>query len=185
MSSNARVSWAAVADAAVVAYQVFRADTQQGQYWLLATVSSDVTGPNFDANLQRFFYDDPAGTLDLYYKVVAVDGVGVARAESAPFQPSAVQDTSLANRVRVDHNYGGQDALQAEAPGGSPIAQCEIRVWREPDYLLNASSTPYAMLLTRDDGRWETPVYLPPGMNYVVQFFKPSGYGPRSVTITV
>lgn len=185
MSSNARVYWRPLGDANAAAYQVFRGDAQAGPFWMLASVAADTTGPNYDVASGRYFYDDPDGALDLYYKVVVIDAAGATLAESPVFQPSAVVEGSLASRVRVDHNYGGTDALKAEAPGGTPIPQCEIRVYREPDYLAGRTSTPYALLLTRDDGRWATPVYLPPGMNYVVQFFKPSGYGPLAVTITV
>jgi hypothetical protein len=183
--SSVRVFWRKAGDPAIANYQIFRAESQQGPFWLLATIPADVTGANFDSNLDRFFYDDSAGALDAFYQVNALNAFTQVIAQSAPFTPSAIQDTALANRARVDHDYGGVDALRYLAPGGTPIPQAEIRIYLQPDYAQGRTTTPYAILMTRDDGRWVTPAYLPVGANYVIQFFKPSGYGPDIITITV
>jgi hypothetical protein len=85
----------------------------------------------------------------------------------------------------VNQDYGGQDALRYLSPGGCAIPQAEIRIFLQADYMMGNTNTAYAVLMTKDDGRWATPVFLPPGTNYVVQFYKPSAYGPDIATITV
>ncbi len=183
--ATVRISWGAVAASDISRYDVYRADVLNGPYWFVAQITAEKSDANWTQSLAQYFYVDPTGTVTNYYTITAYSSTGNILAKSDPFQPSLIKATALTGRTRVDHDYLGVDSLRYLAPGGTPIAQAEIRIYQEPDYLQGRRDTPYAILMTNDEGRWQTSVYLPVGMNYVVQFFKPSGYGPNTVTITV
>ncbi len=184
MSAYIRLYWTPVNDNTIVYYQIYRSDTLQGPYWLLATVNNDKIGENWDSVRAQFFYDDSTGANDLFYKIIGYNVASVIISQTSPFQPTYIQDSTLNNLVRVDEHYGMVDALRYIAPGGAPISQAAIRIYKNEDYQQGNRTTPFAILQTKNDGRWVSPVYLPLGI-YVIQFFKPSGYGPDIVTITV
>lgn len=83
----------------------------------------------------------------------------------------------------VNHNYDLTDNLRYMTPGGSPIANAQIRVYLQSDYNAGNLATPIATTTTKADGRWVNTVMVRPGFTYVVQFHKPNEYGPDIATI--
>lgn len=87
------------------------------------------------------------------------------------------------NTVKVDHNYGIEDALRYMTPGGSPIANAQVRVYYKSDYIAGRLSTPVGVTTTTNFGRWTAPILVLPGFTYTVQFFKPNEFGPDKAEI--
>jgi hypothetical protein len=182
--ASARLYWSA-APCTVADYRINRLPTVQGPVDLLAVVPAEEGGPAWDAAQGRFTWVDAEGDPEAFYRVDGYDAGGIQVAQSPLFQPSAASWMELEDRVRVDADYGGTDNLRFTEPGGAPIDQAEIRVFREVDYIQGLTATAVATSRTRVDGRWETPVFLPHGLTYVVWFYKAGSHGPSTATITV
>jgi hypothetical protein len=182
---NVRLSWPSIRDGDTAYYEVFRSENTQSPRSLLVVLQHQIPGPNWDLEQALFFYDDLDGHIDASYQIIAHSKSGTVSAESLAFQPTIINALSIQARARVDENFGGHNALRYLRPGGAPIGQAEIRIFQEPEYCRGKRDIPFAITQTRGDGGWLTPVYLPVGMNYVIQFFKPYTDGPNRVTITV
>lgn len=91
---------------------------------------------------------------------------------------------TFTNTVMVDHNYGLSDALRYMTPGGSPIADAQIRIYYKSDYDLHHLDAPVGISQTNAYGRWQLPILVIPGFDYVVQFFLPNQFGPDVANIT-
>ncbi len=89
------------------------------------------------------------------------------------------------NTVALDHNYELSDSLRYMSPGGTPIANAQIRVFLKSDYDARRFSAAVGKTTTKSDGRWQNPILLTPGYTYIVQFTKPNEFGPDTTSVTV
>jgi len=87
------------------------------------------------------------------------------------------------NTVQLDENYGATDALRYMTPGGTPIADAQIRVYYKFDYDAGALNSPVGLSKTNAYGRWHNPVLVLPGYTYTIQFFKPNDFGPDTAEV--
>lgn len=156
-----------------------------GALMLLARVPAARTDANFEATTGRYFYDDVAGTPDTVYSVQGLGSRDSVLSETGVFQIARVQTADLVTRVKVDHNYGGIDALRVLTLSGAPIPDTVIRAYTKPDF--DAGRTDLALLVgsTDFDGRWLAPFFLTPGMTYVLVFENYGLYGPNKFEIIV
>lgn len=88
------------------------------------------------------------------------------------------------NVVKINHDYPLTDDLRYMTPGGSPIANAQIRVYKKADYDAGFLLSPVGITLTDAAGRWSTSILVEPGFEYVIQFFKPNEFGPDIARIT-
>lgn len=123
-------------------------------------------------------YDDPGGTDDSVYRVYGDPGF-----DTGPFQPPVNRAADLQTRVRFDHDWGAADARRYTNAGGNGI-RVTIRVYREADWLAGRRTLALNVLDTSPDGRWPYPVFLEPGLNYVLHV-QGEGYGPLVQTVTL
>ena len=179
---NVRIWWDPVPGA--VRFVVAKAVSITGTYAVITEVNSLPLPETWDSDRAKFFFDDPEGTSDFFYRVDAYDAAGANVGASDPFQSQSVNVGTRSLKVRIDHDFGGADTLKTISPGGSPVTQCEVRVFRQVDWQAGRRSTPVGMTLTDNEGRWMAPVFVDGGQSYVVHFFKASGYGPDTVTVT-
>lgn len=93
---------------------------------------------------------------------------GSATPEISPF----------ASTVKLTQDYSLSGNLRYMTPGGSPIANAQIRVYQKADYDAGRFDAPIGITLTDTSGGWVTPIFVPPGYSYVIQFFKAFEYGP-------
>lgn len=165
-------------------YDVLSAATNEAELTLATTFQDDREGSNWYAPKKQFFYDDSAGTDRTVYRVKGYDALGLVF-DTGVYQPDHSYAAVLATRVRVDHNYGGANALQPVTPSGAPIPQTVVRIYKKPDY--DAGRTELALLVTETDsaGRWVIPFWLEPGMTYTLVFEKVGSYGPAKAEITL
>jgi hypothetical protein len=182
--AGVRIYWEAPIDPDVTRFQVF-AGVNASSLVFQTEIDAVKPGPNWMEARQRFFYDDPTGTTDSYYQVLSLTGAGIQVQDTGIFQPSSRVGADLSTRVSINHNYGGQDALRFVTESGVGIPDATIRIFREADYAANQTTTPIVVARTLGDGRWDRPVYLEPGFNYVLTFEKPSAFTASPVTITV
>lgn len=86
----------------------------------------------------------------------------------------------------VNQDYGGIDALAAQAPAGNRLDGVTIRAYRQSDYQAGNYTEAYVVGTTTTDvnGSWVNPLMLDPG-TYVLVFYLQGQYGPNTVTITV
>lgn len=91
---------------------------------------------------------------------------------------------TFSNTVKLDHNYMLSDDMRYMSPGGSPIADAQIRVYYKSDYDAGKLSAPVGITMTGPDGRWLTGLLVISGYSYVVRFEKPNCFGPDQRTVT-
>ncbi len=82
------------------------------------------------------------------------------------------------NTVKVDHDFPLADDLRYMTPGGSPIADAQVRVYYKSDYAAGLLDKPIGRTTTNAYGRWAQAILVPPGFNYVVRMEKPTEFGP-------
>lgn len=178
-----RVWWSRV-DGDVLRYDLQKTD-EDGRWWLVAQITPDIPGDNWDTGREQFFFDDTNGETENFYRVTAISVNGTTLAESDVFQVISSPTNQISSRVRVDHDFPTADAMRYLSPGSIPIPQASVLVFTEPDWNQGRRNNAVARTQTTADGRWAAPVYLPTGLNYVVYFVKESAYGPDTTTITV
>lgn len=166
-------------------YEITVAATATSVWNAFGYIPHEVPGPNWQEPPGRFFFDDPSGTDTTVYRVKALGPSGEVLADSGPFQPEVATEALLKARAKVDHHYGGLDALQFVTDTGVPIPDAEIRIFKTPDFEAGRRDVPLYVVKTRIDGRWERPVYLDPGMSYTLLFDKPAAYVSQPVSIMV
>ena len=120
-------------------------------------------------------FSDPAYSIDV--------GGEPANADPDPL-PSAG-----AGCIRVDHDYGGADALAYLTASGNPIEGATVLAFDAEVYDAASPGRPHisqaaAGSTTTANGRWTYAMFLAPG-NYVLQFLKLGEYGPDTVDITL
>lgn len=182
-----RISTTLPKSGTVTLTEVYRANQSSGPFAILDVVSG--TPPRDDQG--RFIYEDYSGDVSKFYRVVFYDAAQVILADSGPFSPNTVGSPDLGLLKKLDHNVNPTDgtfladAMRYCGESGAGLADVPIRVYRAADF--DAFRTDLALAVTRTDdhGRWVAPVFVSPGMQYCVLFYKEGLYGPDVVRITL
>lgn len=184
-----RIRWLPATTPRVAAYQLLSSDAGPDAAFdpLTPLIANIQAGSNWDADEFVFFYDDVDAPFRLY-RLVAVDSSGTPF--ETPGQPpfGAGNDPVYApvpETFALDHNAGGEDQLRYVDPNGEPIAEATIRVYTKDDWDARAYSRVAGLVKTGADGRWLSPVFVPPGYTYVVQFQLPNVWGPDTIEVVV
>ena len=152
---------------------------------ILVRVVASKTPANWKADLKKYFVDDESGTRDSRYQVYALTSEDVVLGTSDIFRPMDAQGTQILTRIPIDHNYGGDDALQAVASGGAPISALTIYLYKKVDFDGGNKTLPVGITETDAQGRWKNPIYVDPGLDYVLVYEKKQAFGPTSLVLTV
>ena len=179
-----RISWDASPEADIASYEVQRSDLLPGPWVAIDNVPHVIPGPNWDPVAHQFFWEDTTGTLDKYYRLIAIDLAGNRSVPSDPFQPIPTAP-AIPNNVRVDQNYGGPGNLRYMTSGGQPVEAAVVRVFRKADFDLGRTDVALATTMTNAQGNWSSPVFLTAGFTYVLSFAKEGLYGPDKIEITL
>lgn len=171
--SGIRISWAP-SPVGIFQYQIYKGTTVDGPWLLLGIIPAGTT-----------FFDDVLGTVTTIYKVEGVTDVATVAYTTGPFQIPLVKGADLTARVKVDHNYEVPDNLRYVAPGGQGVPNATIRVYKQADWAASRIEAALFVTDTDNDGRWRSPVFLEPGLTYVIVFSKQNAFGPNPVEITV
>lgn len=83
---SVRITWSPNTEVDVLSYRVEKSVSAGGPWGLLASVPSQVPGPNWDPTDEVFFFYDPTGTEGSWFRLVAVDNVGQRSAPTTPFR---------------------------------------------------------------------------------------------------
>lgn len=158
----------------VYQYEVYKGTTVAGPWTLLGIVQSNI-----------LFFDDTLGVSTDIYKVNGVSDVGTIVYDTGPFQIPVVKGADLTARIKVDHNYLIPDNYRYVAPGGAGVPYAAIRIYKLADWQANLIEAALFVTQTDSEGRWQSPVFLEPGLSYVIVFSKENAFGPNTVTITV
>lgn len=186
MSVGIRVYWQPASDEDVAYYEVYSASSLDGPVLKRADIPHQVPGPNYQTKSARFFFDDTVGVAnETYYQIVPVAASGVALPDSGLFKPEGPMGGGTAMRVAVNHDYPAPDNLRFVTQAGVGIPDADIRIYFQADYESGQRDTPLYVVKTREDGRWDRPVLLEPGLSYVLLFVKTSAFASDPVTILV
>jgi len=100
--------------------------------------------------------------------------------------PVLASDLAGDGSVRVDHDYGGTNALTYVDSSNVGIDNATIRVYRRNDYDAGNLSSAYvvATSYTDVDGHWTVPMMLDPG-SYTLVCHKQGAFGPDARNLTV
>ena len=96
-----------------------------------------------------------------------------------------INTTPDTTQVALHENYGGVDALRYTNSDSIAIVGATIRVFTSAQWTAQALDTPYGSTLTNGSGRWTSPIVVPKGDTYYIQFFLAGYYGPDLVTVVV
>lgn len=184
-----RIRWLPATTPRVAAYQLLYSDTGADAAFgpLTPLIANIQAGGNWDAGEGVFFYDDVDMPFRLY-RLVACDSSGTAfeTAGQAPF--SAGNDPVKApvpETFPLDHNTGGVDALRYVDPNGLPIADATVRVYTREHWDARHFSQVAGLVKTDAEGRWTSPIFVPPGTTYVIQVQYPGVWGPDFAEVIV
>lgn len=184
-----KITWLPNTEADIKEYDVRRAPDASGQpgTWAdLVTIAHDLQGANYDSASNRFFYNDPTGTLDHWYSIRAEDTDGNVSGWGNPFQPSeSTTPPPFPNTVALDEDYTVENALQATDPDGVPIEGAQIRVYKKADYDLKNFNAIIGVTRTDASGGWKNPVFVEAGFTYTIYFFKPNAFDPTTQEVVV
>ena len=92
---------------------------------------------------------------------------------------------AFTNTAKIDHNWELPDNLRYVTPGGSPIADAQIRVYYKSDYDAGQLAHPVGITETDAFGRWKNPILALPGYTYVVRMELVNQFGPDTVEVFV
>ncbi len=137
-------------------------------------------------NLTFLPTDTAALALQLYYYQVQValpDGAVL------PVIPWDLLDLNLGgsatptpptfdNTVKITADYPLAGDMQYMTPGGSPIVNAQVRVYKKSDYDAGNLSAPVGITTTGADGKWLQPILVLPGYTYVARLEKAYEFGP-------
>ncbi len=173
-----KLTWAPNTDIAIASYDIEWSTGFVGPWTFLVNIPHNLSGPNYDTIMNVFFYIDSTLDVTRYYRITAIDTHSLRSTPTAPFQ-------AIVPRAKIDHNFGGTDALTYLAPNGSAIQSAVIRIFLKTEY--DAGNTGTALAVTETDaaGHWVSPVFVPAGFDYMLVFAKENTFGPDAVHITV
>lgn len=121
-------------------------------------------------------------TIDTYE---ATQNIPAANSYHVFLVAGETRESVAATQVALSHNTGGPDTLSYVAPNGAPIAGATVRVYTNADWQAQALQNPLGVTVTDANGRWTSPVFVPAGNTYVIQYQLPSVYGPDTTSVTV
>ena len=183
------VTWLPNIETDMASYDLQRAPDDAGVpgVWVdLVNIPHNLSGPNYDPQSNRFFYDDTTGTLTHWYRIRAVDTAANKSPYGNPFQPSeSVQPPPFANTTALNEDYDTPNALQYTDPDGNPVKDAQIRVYKKLDYDLENFGAALGVAKTEDEGNWSNPITVEAGFTYTIQFFKPGELGPDAIEVIV
>ncbi len=152
---------------------------------LLATVPHVVPGPYWEAVARRFSFEDPSGTDSTRYRVRALGPQSVLYGDTGPFQSSAATGARMATRVKVDADFGGVNELQLVTPEGQPIPDADVRFFLATEWDANRRDVAQYVVQTNAQGRMKSPVWLEPGLQYVLIFERTGAPGYRAEPVRI
>jgi hypothetical protein len=82
------------------------------------------------------------------------------------------------NTVKITADYPLAGDMQYMTPGGSPIENAQVRVYKKSDYDAGNLSSPIGITQTGPDGKWRQPILVLPGYTYVARLEKAFEFGP-------
>jgi hypothetical protein len=184
MANGIRIYWVAAEAEDVYRYEIYRA-TSGGTPASYDYVLHASPGPNWTTKLSKFYYDDTDGETTYVYQVIGLTEGDVQVSDTGRFQPFPTAGASLQTRVLIDHDYGSADALKVVATGGAPVGDAEIRIYKATEYDAGRRTTWVSSSTTNALGQWAVPIYLEPGLDYVIVVEKPQAYQATVTRITV
>ena len=176
------IDWLPNPETDVTSYIIQKASASAGPWATLATIANVRSGVHYDSVNGTFQYIDAPGTTADWYRLIAVDSVGLQSAPGSPFQLSQSQ-TIDTRQTKVTPDYGEASALKYVTAAGVPVEGAYVRAYRAVDYDAGGAN-PVAITVTQADGSWRDPLLLSAGYTYVLQFAKEGQFGPDSVRIT-
>lgn len=183
-----RIFWQADTDSDTVNYDVWRQLPTEGTPTFLVRVTAVKSAANWKPDLTqgpRYYFDDSTGSRDSIYQVFFLTADDTVTGQTPLFRPMDATGAQIITRIPIDHNYGSQDALLVTAPGGAPISFLTIYVFKKIDYDGGNKTLPVGITETLPDGRWKNPVYVEPGLDYVLVFEKSQAFGPTTLVLSV
>lgn len=130
--------------------------------------------------LGRYYYKMEVTRSDAQtFDAISWSPFDVVLGGSADVTPPAFDAT-----IKIDHDFGLPGDLAYFSPGGSPIAEAQIRVYYKNDYDLGKLESPIGVTMTTAAGTWMNAILVPPGFDFVVRFEKPGEFGPDVARIT-
>lgn len=144
----------------------------------VAAVPHQIPGPYWENTERRYRYEDTQGTDLSVYRVRSLGPNGELYGDTGPFQPSASRAAGMLARRRLDHDFGGVNALQYVTRSGVGVPQATIRVFKAVDWDQNRRDAPLFITGTDADGKWTSPIWVEPGFTYVLVFEKQGSFGP-------
>jgi uncharacterized phiE125 gp8 family phage protein len=82
-----RVTWIPSTEADIASYRLESAATEAGPFATLATITHNLADPSvYDTAAGVFFYEDAAGALTTWYRLIAIDSTANESQPSTPFQ---------------------------------------------------------------------------------------------------
>jgi len=185
-----RVTWLPNTEPDIASYDIQRAPDVAGvpgTFADLASIIHDLLGPNYDITSNRFFYEDTTGTTDNWYRLRSVDTNSNTSGWSNPFQASeSTTPPPFPNTVIMDQDYGGTNELQpTDNDTGLPVEDVQIRVYKKIDYDLQNFEAAVGVTSSGADGEWDNPIIVEAAFTYIIQYFKPGGYGPNTHEVVV
>lgn len=151
----------------------------------LAEIPNAVPGPYWEPQARRFSLEDPQGTDTTIYRVRALGPGGALYGDTGPFQPSAATGARMSTRVKVDSDFGGVNELQMVTPEGQPIPDAQVRFFLATEWDANRRDVAMYVVNTNAQGRMKEPVWLEPGLEYVVLFERTGAPGYRSEPVRI
>lgn len=183
-----RIKWKPNTAPNIVAYEILKSDTgSAGEYEVLTQVLHIIPGPNWSEEGSYFFFDDEEISYR-FYKITTLDRFGNRAENSAPTPFQAGNDpveTPTLHSFAVDENTPVANNLQYVTPGGTPIEEARIRIYKKIDFDTNNLTNPVGTTVTRADGGWTNPVFVQPGETYTIVYTKPNEFGPDTKEIVV
>lgn len=132
--------------------------------------------PSDTANLdiQTYFYQVQVTLSDgNIYDVVPWNIFDLNLGGSAATAPPVFDNT-----VKIDQDYPLPDDMTYRTPGGSPIENAQVRVYKKSDFDAGNLTSPVGVTTTNAGGKWVQPVLVVPGFTYVARLEKPYEFGP-------
>lgn len=182
------VQWRPVPAPNIVAFRLLYSDTgADGAFEERATVLNVQSGPNWNPTTSTFMFTDDEVPYRLY-RLWTVDAYGNVFQDTAaaPFPPNNDPvDAPVSTVFPLNENTQGANQFQYVTPGGSPISDATIRVYRKISWDTRQYSQVVGMTTTLPTGGWKLPIFVTPGETYVVHFHKPNEWGPDTVEVTI
>lgn len=85
------------------------------------------------------------------------------------------------NTVKITHDYPLSNDMTYMSPGGSPIENAQVRLYRKSDYDTGNLTAPIGITTTNAAGKWVHPILVLPGYTYTARLEKADEFGPDKI----